>query len=484
MKKLIAIVCVLSVLLVGCAPTSSRATAESAAPVLQNTPAAEEETISEPQTNAEARIWDLLSDAYTYLYPLVMMNTTMVTQTNAEEASAMGAPINQILHTQELRNADTKSVVTPNVDTLYSTAWLDISDEPMIYTVPEADRFMQTQVLDAWTNTPQVIDAGGVYMIARPEQNIDTPEGVTRIDVPTSTVWFICRTVLDGEEDIENVMALQEQMSIVPLSAYEQEYVPPKGTFEEENMYVPVDRVNAMDAETFFNLANELLLQNPPAPEDIDVISEFSVLNIGAGMTFDRTEITTDTQAFETAWAQMQEACFENWILAVNAYGEELGMWTYAGEPVGNFLTEYEYRAGIALTALGANPIEVALYLQTKNDISGDMLNGQHCYTIYFDEVPPVLDKGFWSLTMYGDDNFLVENELDRYTINDRSDIVYGEDGSLEITVCADAPEDTTNWLPAPAGDFHLLLRIYSPDIDKINTQWESPTIEPFPENP
>ncbi len=485
MKKFIAIVCVISMLLAGCAPNQSQpspeATIEPTAqntPAPQDTPATEEHATPEPQSDVDAQTWELLSDAYTYLYPLVMMDTTMVMQTNAEEPSESSAPINQITHTRELRNADTKSVVTPNVDTLYSMAWLDISSEPMIYTVPETDRFMQTQVLDAWTNTPQVIDHGGDYMIATPDQDVETPEGVTRIDVPTSMVWFICRPVLDGEEDMQNVIALQDQMSIVPLSAYGQEYVPPTGEFNEEHVYIPVDTVNAMDADAFFNLANELLVQNPPATEDADLVTELATLNIGAGMTFSGTQITTDTQAFEAGWTQMQADCFESWIHAVSTFGKEIGMWTYAGEPVGNFETEYEYRAGIALSALGANPIEVALYLQSREDMNGDILNGQNTYTIHFDELPPVLEKGFWSVTMYGDDNFLVDNELDRYIINDRSDVVYNEDGSLDITVSANAPEDTTNWLPASQDGFHLLLRIYSPDVDEINAGWEPPTIE------
>ncbi len=464
MKKLIAIICMsITLLLASCSTPSSGDT--------DPTSNTQDITIDEKL--------DILSEAYTYLYPLVIMDATMIVQTNAEDATSQGAPINQITHTTELRNADTKSVVTPNVDTLYSTAWLDISKEPIIYTTPKTDRFMQTQVLDAWSNTAQVINEGGVYMIATPEQNVDTPDGVTRIDVPTSSVWFICRPVLDGEDDITNVLKLQSQMSLIPLSEYEKssEYTPLKGEFKEENLYVPVDKVNSMDANTFFNLANNLMVDNPPAQVDLDLITRINKLNIGAGMTFDSKNIIADEEEFESTWQNLKNDCYTNWAKSVDSYSQSLGTWTYMGEPVGDFGTAYEYRAATALKALGANPIYVAMYLQATTDDNGDTLNGENTYIIHFDEIPPVLDKGFWSVTMYGDDNFLVDNEIDRYIINDRSDVLYNEDGTLDIIVSSEKPENTSNWLPAPDEGFHLWLRIYSPDIDAVNNDWKTPTI-------
>ncbi len=464
MKKIVAIISAVSILLLAGCSTQSGDT---------NT------TTAQQDVNVDEKL-EILSEAYTYLYPLVIMDATLTMQTNSEEASPAGAPINQFTHTQELRNADTKSVVTPNVDTLYSTAWLDISKEPIIYTTPETDRFMQTQVLDAWSNTPEVISEGGAYMIATSDQDVETPEGVTRVDVPTSMVWFICRPVLDGDDDLSNVVKLQEQMSLIPLSEYDnaEEYNPPKGEFKEENVYVPVDKVNSMSANTFFNLANELLVNNPPATEDEEIVSKIKELNIGAGLTFDSTSIIEDEKEFENTWEDIKEECYTSWAKSSEEFSIEAGNWTYLGEPIGNFGTEYEYRAATALKGLGANPVQVAMYLQAKVDNNGESLSGKNTYVIHFDETPPVLEKGFWSVTMYGDDNFLVDNPIDRYVINDRSDIEYNEDGSLDIVVSAQAPEDDSNWLPAPEEEFHLWLRIYSPDVDGIYDGWKTPTIE------
>ena len=123
--------------------------------------------------------------------------------------------------------------MTPNVDTVYSQAWLDISAEPMIYVLPETDRFCNVQLLDAWTNTAAVLDKAGAYAIALPGWEGELPDGVTRVDVPTATVWSIARVVLSGDEDLPNVYAIQKQMQLLPFSAYGQEgtYTASEGTY-------------------------------------------------------------------------------------------------------------------------------------------------------------------------------------------------------------------------------------------------------------
>lgn len=143
--------------------------------------------------------------------------------------------------------------MTPNVDTVYSQAWLDISTEPMVYVLPETDRFCNVQLLDAWTNTAAVLDKAGAYAIALPGWEGELPDGVTRVDVPTATMWSITRTVLSGNEDLPNVYAIQEQMQLLPLSAYVQggEYAAPQGAYKEENDFVPVNKVLSMTPAEF-----------------------------------------------------------------------------------------------------------------------------------------------------------------------------------------------------------------------------------------
>ena len=105
------------------------------------------------KADAASEIQTLLEEAYLYAFPLVLVDATKTVSTNAKTPSANRAPVNQFIHARKLLDASSRTVVSPNVDTIYTQAWLDVSAEPQIYVVPEADRFFNVQVLDAWTNT-------------------------------------------------------------------------------------------------------------------------------------------------------------------------------------------------------------------------------------------------------------------------------------------------------------------------------------------
>ena len=220
--------------------------------------------IAEP-TETDA-VWEQVSEAYIYAFPLVLTNATKTMSTNTNGSVTGRAPVNQINHAKRLADASFRTVVTPNVDTVYSQAWLDISTEPMVYVLPETDRFCNVQLLDAWTNTAAVLDQAGAYVIALPSWTGELPENVTRVDVPTETVWSIARVVLSGNEDLPNVYAIQDQMRLLPLSAYLAggDYAAPAGTYAKENDFVPVNKVLSMPPAEFFNTANALMQANLP----------------------------------------------------------------------------------------------------------------------------------------------------------------------------------------------------------------------------
>lgn len=426
-------------------------------------------------SETDENIWETVEDAYVYAFPLVLMDATETSATNTEEAVTGKAPVNQFIHSVALANAQFRNVVTPNVDTIYSQVWYDLSEEPMVYELPETDRFCKVQVLDGWTNTAAVLDKAGAYAITLSTWEGELPEGVTRIDVPTSMAWSITRIVLSGEEDLPNVYAIQEKMKLMPLSDYisGDTYEPPRGSYSEENDYIPVDKVLSMDPITFFNKANELMVKNPPAAADKEMLEKIAAVNVGPGMEFD-TSVLTGYVAEN--WKTMLTEIRIKLIKEGQKFSKKLGQWDYFGEPIGDFNTEYAYRALVALAGLGANTVEVALYPKIEQDADGNTLTGEKSYLLHFESYPQVLEGGFWSVTAYGDDDFLIDNPVDRYCINNRSDLQANDDGSVDVILSEDAPENTTNWLPVGDGGFHLYMRIYTPDMDALET-WTAPTI-------
>ena len=433
-------------------------------------------------SETDKNIWETVEDAYVYAFPLVLMDATETSATNTEEPVTGKAPVNQFIHSVALADAQFRTVVTPNVDTIYSQVWYDLSEEPMVYELPETDRFCKVQVLDGWTNTAAVLDKAGAYAITLSTWDGKLPEGVTRIDVPTSMAWSITRIVLSGEEDLPNVYAIQEKMKLMPLSDYisGDTYEPPRGSYSEENDYIPVDKVLSMDSITFFNKANELMVKNSPAATDKEMLEKIAAVNVGPGMEFDTSVLTGDVSE---NWKTMLTEVRLKLIKEGQKFSKKLGQWDYFGEPIGDFNTEYVYRALVALAGLGANTVEVALYPKIEQDADGNTFTGEKSYLLHFESCPQVLEGGFWSVTAYGDDDFLIDNPIDRYCINDRSGLKANDDGSVDIILSEDAPENSTNWLPVGDGGFHLYMRIYTPDMDALDT-WTAPTItEIYPSN-
>lgn len=429
------------------------------------------------QSGNQEDVWTTVKEAYVYAFPLVLMDATKAASINTEELDlARGkAPINQLMHGAKLADADFKAIVSPNVDTVYSSAWYDLNEEPMVYVFPETDRFCNVQVFDAWTNTVCVFDKAGDYAVTHSAWAGELPQGITRIDVPTQTAWSITRTVLSGAEDLPNVHTIQGKMKLLPLSAYVQggEYSPEKGNYVEENDYVPIEKVLSLGPKAFFDKANELMKTNPPAPADAAIVEKLAGINVGAGLIFDLGILSGNIAA---QWEDMLQSLREEVPNEATKFSVKLGQWEYFGAPIGDFGTEYTYRAIIALGGLGANTVDVALYMKTGVDDAGELLADKKDYILHFETFPPILEGGFWSVTAYGSDDFLIDNPIDRYCINDRSNFALNEDGSLDIVLSKEQPDNIDNWLPVSGDEYHFILRIYTPDMDALST-WQSPVI-------
>ena len=414
-----------------------------------------------------------------------MMNVTMKSSTNTETATSTHAPVNQLIHTKQLANAASKLVVTPNVDTVYSQAYFDLSQDAMVFHKPRTERYSSMEMMDGYTNCVAILGTGEtqderVYLIAGPDFSGETPVGITRVDIPTNNAWMLVRTIVKDNEDLENVYAIQAEMKLVPLKAYldnKFDFTPPKGEYHEEYNYVPVQYALAMKPLEFFSLANELMKTNPPTPEDAEILKHLAKIGVGPGLDFD---VLILGDSVEENWKAMIGSIQNKWIVESAPFMQVMGVWSSWGKPIAEFGTEYSYRALIALAGLGANPVSVAVYPSAKTDDTGAPLDGKNAYKIHFNQVPPVKEYGFWSVTAYGEDNFLIDNEINRYAVNDRSSVKYNDDGSLDILLQVQAPKDGTmmgNWLPVKEEPFHLHLRIYLPESSVLNGEWLLPLI-------
>lgn len=416
-----------------------------------------------------------LKEAVYYTFPLMIMDATESVETNAETfvPGIPRAPVNQLIHAVKMADASSKSVVTPNVDTYYSRLWLDMTAEPIVLEFPDVkDRFCNVQVLDAWTNTTRLITDGGTYIFARKGQNVTVPPGAILVEMPTAMGWCIVRVLNNGEGDYDNVKKIQDAMKAYPLSAYGNAgYVAPKGTYDAAKDVNPVMKCMAMSLEEYFAKANSLMETNSPLSFDAEIINRLKKLGVGPGLKLKKIENGAEL------FAKIKASFKADAVAVAATYKKKMGgVWSYFTEPIGDFGKAYDFRAAVALVGLGANTNEVAIYPRADYDSNQEALNGTNSYTLHFSSLPPVEKGGFWSITAYGDDDYLIDNPINRYNVTDRSEYKLNADGTLDVTLSANAPQDGSFWLPTGNKGFHLFMRMYLPDLKALDT-WTPPTI-------
>ena len=232
-----------------------------------------------------------------YGLPLVVMDLTKRVSTNVPGPQPNAhAPVNQFGNALKYPPASDHTVVRLNIDTLYSWAWLDLSKEPMVLSVPDTHgRYYMMPMLDAWTNifaSPGTRTTGKKPGISPSPDRAGTgvlPNGVKQIKAPTNTVWIIGRTQTNGPKDYAAVNALQKQYKLTPLSAFGKPYTPPPGVVNPAvDMKVgPVDQLARMDVATFFNDAGRLMAANPPPATDSPALAMLAKIGVVPGQDFD-----------------------------------------------------------------------------------------------------------------------------------------------------------------------------------------------------
>lgn len=409
---------------------------------------------------------------------------TRIISTNVARPEESRAPINQMSHARNLADASFRQVVTPNVDTLYSQVFFDLSEDALVIHKPAASRFLNFQVMDAWSDTVAVLGTGAdtqderTYLLAGPAFDGETPDGMVRINVPTAIGWIIVRTVCNGPDDLENVYALQAQMDAQPLGIWRNGDDLPQGDADSDIQGVPIKMTLGAGPKEHFDHVNNLLLRNPAYPEDAELLTPLADVGIGPGLSFDPAVLGPDAA---NEWKAMLRDLTTSLVRSSRRFFVQNGVFNSMSAPIGRFGQEYDYRGMVTLMGFGANPVDVATYMKAERDEAGETLNGNNSYVMHFEpgEIPPVKENGFWSVTAYGDDDFLIDNTLSRYAINDRSGFDLNADGSMDVLLQAEQPaEHVGNWLPVKKDGFHLFLRVYLPADSIQDGTWRAPTIK------
>jgi hypothetical protein len=418
--------------------------------------------------------------AYIYGYAPVAMMATRDIMTAVPDSTESGqAPINQFSYKHSLATPANRLIVRPNVDTLTTTAWLDLAKEPMILHVPAvSDRYYMIPMLDAYSNEfasvgPRTTGYGaGDYAIIGPQWHGVLPGNISRVfTAPTNTVWLLGRTFVNGPHDLHKAIAVTRQYQLIPLSSYEAfvktgKYAPPTHVpvtvpnrkFEA----LPVTNAAGFSKPDFFYVLARYVAENPP-PED-DRAQASTLVNEG---------IANRNQLSPAVVSEATAAMIER---AISAATHKNG-WSY-NLKLGNYGSDYLLRAAIAKFGFGANLPEDVVCMNARTDIDGAALSGINSYMIHFPpgRTPP--QRGFWSITPYSREGFLIENSIHRYDVGSQTGLVPNADGSIDIYLQSATPHTMrNNWLPIPTAPFTLTLRIYRPRASVLDGEWAPPIV-------
>ncbi len=434
-------------------------------------------------TPAEARA--IAEEAYTFSFPMLMGYRYGFATYLMPSLPSYKGPMNGIYGEAVTLDHNFKDVITPNADTPYSMAMLDLRAEPVVIQVPEiSDRYYVMQFVDLFGTNPDYIGTratgtqAGIYLAVGPQwkgEVGDGFDGVLRFE--TDLVFLIGRTQLLGPDDAPALDKLMKTYKLETLSAYRGQSGPLPLAVQW-----PVWNDEASRDERFIGFVNFLLpFCQPTHPSEVGLMERFAKIGIAPGAAFDPG--TLDDEMRDALRAGISDARDK---MATGMGAQKINGWVMSDAlgSRGFFNGNYLLRAAGAMGGWGGNDKIEAFYPIAREDSQGEPLNGAHRYRIKLVTPPPA--KAFWSVTIYNTDydgvaGYLVDNPINRYLINSTTQgLVRGKDGSLDIVIQRDRPEsadDQANWLPAPEGDFYMAMRIYYPETAALDGTWTPPPV-------
>jgi len=444
------------------------------------------------QQISEQQAYEIARDAYVFAYPIVTMDVSMRQSTNVPNANTvpLRAPINQFAHARTYPRVEDRDVVRYNFDTLYSPVWLDLASEPIVLSVPDTGgRYYLLPMLDMWTDVFAVVGSrttgtkAGNFALVAPGWRGTLPDGVTRIVAPTPTIWILGRTQTNGPADYESVHKVQDGYKLTPLSQWGKSYAPPPNVPIDpaiDNKTPPLVQVNKMDGIAVLSRLAVLMAKHPPHANDYPILFRMRQIGLEPGKPFEASKLDPALVRTINAAAKDALADVEQSGKSGAGIGTHVNGWFYQTSTVGTYGTAYKLRAMGTLIGLGVNLPEDAIYPATFVDGEGKPYSGANRYVLHFDKgkFPPA--GAFWSVTLYDKDGFQVPNVLSRFAIGDRDKLKFNADGSLDLYIQNESPDADreSNWLPAPAGEFNLAMRLYSPRREVSDGGWTPPPVK------
>ncbi|HKO78355.1 MAG TPA: DUF1254 domain-containing protein [Flavobacterium sp.] len=421
----------------------------------------------------------IAKDAWIYGYP-IFYNYKTVHAYALDKNNPDGAKdFNTFKHySKSFTSADT-TIVTPNNDTPYSWAILNLSDEPIVIDVPEIKdkRYYVMQLIDAYTYNFAYIGSratgnkAGRYLIAGPNWKGKTPAGINKVFTSeTNLVTILGRTEMDnlGEESL--IKKIQSEYHLIPLHDYTKTAAPMATQY---NMPLPAWNEADYKSLEFINVLNSLLQYTVPDKSEKELLARFAKIGINPGVPFDKSKFSPE----------ILKAIGEGIAEGGQALKESIGKTTNSLHLFGSradLKNDYVIRATAAAMGIYGNTKEEAVYIGSMKDSDGVPMNAANKYVIHFSkrELPPV--GYFWSITMYNlPQRNLVKNPINRYSIGDRTKgLKYDVDGGLTLYLQTVSPgkNKESNWLPAPEkGGMTVIVRLYGPEKIVTSGEWKMP---------
>jgi hypothetical protein len=368
--------------------------------------------------------------------------------------------VNRFTHTHRRLGPEDKEVVSPNNDTVYSNAWLDLSEGPVIIETPDmGERYWTLGLLDAWTNPFAYV--GRRTTGNRPQRTLvhgpgwcgTVPTDITlTIAAPGADVWLIGRHLVEDDgEDAARVRKSQSAMRLLRLD----------GTDAAMRVDTWIDGrdTGIPSADKYLSIVSAALERNPPLPPE-RLAWPPATADLAASLPAVYERLRTGNQPHDLGGG---------WAIPVMVK-------THWGD-------DYLTRARIARNFIGALGVEEAMYPTAEVDAHGAPLDGSKRYELRFAPGKGLKVGAFWSLTMYRrSDCLFIANAIHRYSIGDRTPgLRHDADGGLAIRLQAEDPGPGVNWLPAPRGElFYVVLRLYQPHAEHLELRFDYPPIQPI----